>query len=454
MSVNRRDFLKIAGTAGAVAAANACRGLATAGDGGGGTGGGSGDISAVEHIVFTMQENRSFDHYFGMLPAYRANKGIPGDVDGLPAGGASNPSYDETTTVTSHHMGTDQHENLSPAWDEAHRCWNRHDPAGPTPTLDGFVYAAANYSRQTTEPACDFEGHRAMGFYDDRDIPFYYSLASHFAMSDRHFSSVLTATQPNRMYLLAGSSFGHIRPLKSGDGPINAPTIFDVLQKQGITWKIYQVNKSDPNEFSYYALFRGYAANGKKDNPNIVDAEQFFTDAANGDLPQVSMFESGVASGLDEHPRNDIFKGASIMQRLFHAMMKSPLWGKSVTFFTYDEGGGFYDHVPPPSAPKPDDIAPILEPQDTVGDFDRYGYRVPFVAVSPFSRKNFVSHTVTDHTSILKFIERRFGLGSLTNRDANAADLTELFDFAGAPWSTPPTDLAGDGAHVIDRCNV
>ena len=105
-------------------------------------------------------------------------------------------------------------------------------------------------------------------------------------------------------------------------------------------------------------------------------------------------------------------------------------------------------------APKPDDIPPILEPQDTPGDFDRYGYRVPFIAVSPFSRKNFVSHTVTDHTSILKFIERRFGLGSLTNRDANAADLTEMFDFAGAPWSTPPSDLPGDGDHRLDRCNV
>src|SRR3954462_12683000 len=120
MGVNRRDFLKIAGTTGAVIAANGCRGLGGRGSeagggggGGGGTtpppGGGGGDINSVEHVIFTMQENRSFDHYFGKLPQYRQAKGIPGDVDGLPEGGASNPSYDETTTITSHHMGTDQH---------------------------------------------------------------------------------------------------------------------------------------------------------------------------------------------------------------------------------------------------------------------------------------------------------------------------------------------------------
>ncbi|MBI2679337.1 MAG: twin-arginine translocation signal domain-containing protein [Candidatus Koribacter versatilis] len=455
--MNRRDFLKIAGTAGAVAAANGCRGLvAGGGEAGGGNGAppplGNGDINDVEHIIFTMQENRSFDHYFGKLPDYRANKGYPGTVDGLPVGGATNPSYDDTTTIASHHMGTDQHENLSPAWNESHRCWNRHDPAGPTPTLDGFVYAAANYSRQTTsEPACDFEGRRAMGYYTENELPYYYELASQFAMSDRHFSSVLTATQPNRMYLLSGSSHGYIRPLRetAGDRQIAAPTIFDALEDKGITWKIYLQDKGAPHAYSYYALFQGYNSHTDK----VVAGEQFFTDLQNGNLPQVAMFESGVSNGLDEHPRNDIFKGTQIMRRFFNAIMGSSIWQKSVTFFTYDEGGAFYDHVPPPSAVKPDDIPPKLVAGDTAGDFDRYGYRVPFIAVSPFARQHYVSHTVSDHTSLLKFIEKRFGLSPLTQRDANAHDLTDMFDFANPSFTTPPA-LPGDGAHPLDRCNV
>jgi phospholipase C len=462
MSVNRRDFLKIAGTTGAVVAANGCRGLGDeGGDGGNGGGGGGGNgagISAVEHIVFTMQENRSFDHYFGKLPDYRNARGLPNSVDGLPAG-ASNPSFDETFTIESHHLATDQHENLSPSWRESHRQWNRHDPASATGLLNGFVYTAANYSRNSvnSEPVCDFEGRRAMGYYTEADLPYYYALASQFAMSDRHFSSVLTATQPNRMYLLGGSSFGYIRPLNSvnGDKPIEAPAIFDVLEQKGISWKIYMVNKASPDEYTYYALFRGFYDKGRKDNPKIVDAEQFFTDAANGALPQVAMFESGVASGLDEHPRNDIFVGAQLMRRVFNALMKGPLWSKTAAFLTYDEAGGFFDHVPPPNAVPPDGIPPKLLADDPQAGFDRYGFRVPMIAVSPFARRNYVSHTVSDHTSILKFIERRFGLNPLTQRDANAHDLTDMFDFSNPSWMTPPTDLPGDSTHhVIDRCNV
>lgn len=453
--INRRDFLKIAGSSAAVAASG-CTGLV--GNGGGGNPGqpppgASGDISAVQHIIFTMQENRSFDHYFGKLPQYRAANGYPGEVAGLPAV-ATNPSYDKTYLVESHHIETDRHENLSPAWNESHRQWNRQDPSSSIGTLDGFVYAAANYSRQvTSEPTCDYEGVRAMGYYDETDLPYYYALGSKFAISDQFFSSVLSATQPNRMYLLSGSSHGYVRPLResAGDRQIAAPTIFDVLEEKGVSWKIYLVGKGTPNAYSYYALFQGYNSHFDK----VVDGEQFFADLSNGALPQVVMFESGVNTGLDEHPRNNIQEGVKLMKRLFTAVMNSSIWSKSVTFLNYDEGGGFYDHVPPPNAPKPDDKAPILLDTDTVADFDRYGFRVPFVAVSPFAKKSYVSHSVADHTSILKFIETRFGLASLTARDAAAHNLLDMFDFANAPWLSPP-DLSGitipnNGQNI---CNV
>ncbi|MBV9285271.1 MAG: phosphoesterase, partial [Acidimicrobiia bacterium] len=120
------------------------------------------------------------------------------------------------------------------------------------------------------------------------------------------------------------------------------------------------------------------------------------------------------------------------------ALMKSPNWSSSALFLTYDENGGFYDHVPPPAAVTPDDIPPMLQPGDAPGAFDRLGFRVPVSVVSPYSKQHYVSHITYDHTSTLKFIETRFGLPPLTRRDAAAADMTDFFDFSHASFATPP----------------
>lgn len=439
--MNRREFTKLMAATAAGLVTGACGG----GDSSGmnpppppGGGGGTGDITKIEHIVFTMQENRSFDHYFGRMPVYRNQHEIPGDVDGVPAD-ASNPSFDNPSKlITPYHLATECHENLSPGWNESHRQWNRSDPSSSTPTLDGFVYSAANYSRETTEQAVDFQGLRAMGYYDWNDIPYYYALASKFAMSDRHFCSVLATTEPNRMYLIGATSEGHIRPLKvaNGDTQLTGRTIFDLLDDAGITWKIYLANKSDPKSFTYWSMFK--SSRGKND-PHVVDAEQFFTDCQNGALPQVAMLESGVNTGMDEHPTAQIQSGAAYIAKAFNAFMKGPLWTKSAMFLTYDEAGGFYDHVAPPTAVAPDNIAPRLLATDTPGDFDRYGFRVPLIAVSPFVKPNYVSHQVSDHTSILKFIEKRFNLPNLTQRDKNAVDLTDMFDFTTMAIEQPPS---------------
>ena len=387
-----------------------------------------------------MQENRSFDHYFGKMPDYRREHNIPGanDIDGLPAN-ASNPSRDDLNQlVFSHHMGTERHEGLSPAWDTSHRQWNRQNPTSSVPKMDGFVYTAANFSRDPNQqPSCDINGVRAMGYYDSRDIPYYYALGSQFAISDRMFSSIPSSTLVNRWYFLAASSFGRVAPPPRGSGTqINAKTIFDLCEAKGIKWKIY-VN----GDFTYYAWFTGY--NKHKGDGHIVAAEQFFTDAANNNLPQVAMIESGP---LDEHPLSDIQSGAAYIKRFFDALMKSPAWPKSAMMLTYDEGGGFFDHVPSPPAVKPDDIAPILTQVNAdgsihnylPGDFDRYGFRVPFIMVSPWVKPHYVSHTVADHTSILKFIEKRFNLPSLTRRDAAAHDLLDMFDFSQPALLKPP----------------
>jgi phospholipase C len=197
---------------------------------------------------------------------------------------------------------------------------------------------------------------------------------------------------------------------------------------------------------------------------NIASVTQLKTDMANGSLPQVALIEPPSNAGLDEHPTDtdsappvNIQLGAAFTASLMNALMASPNWKDSALIFTYDEPGGFYDHVSPQPATPPDPSSsatylPIdLQPNDICSgqlgagtcNFAYTGYRVPLIVVSPFSKKNYVSHTVYDYTAILKLIETRFGLSPLTNRDAAQADMsTDFFDFTNVPWATPPTPPA------------
>ena len=167
-------------------------------------------------------------------------------------------------------------------------------------------------------------------------------------------------------------------------------------------------------------------------------------DLAAGDVVDVTyvepaFYDSGVVyERNDEHPPTNPQKGQIWVAARIAEIMASDVWPRSAILFTYDEHGGFYDHVPPPQACKPDDIAPALRTGDEPGEFDRYGIRVPFVVVSPYARKGYVSHVVSDATSVLRFIETRFDLPALTRRDANASPLLDYFDFANPPFATPP----------------
>jgi phospholipase C len=249
-------------------------------------------------------------------------------------------------------------------------------------------------------------------------------------MSDRHFCSLLGPTFPNRHYLLSGTSAGHIR----NDLVFATQTsIFESLDNAGVTWKVYQ------SDFAFALLYSYVQAQ----IANVRPIAEFYTDAAAGTLPQVAfvdpIFFADETTQNDEHPPNNVQLGQAFVASIVDAMFTSPLWTDSALFITYDEHGGFYDHVPPPPACVPDAIPPNLQPGDEPGAFDRYGIRVPFVVVSPFARKRYVSHTVTDQTAVLRFIETRFDLPALTNRDANADPLLEMFDFDDPPFLTPPT---------------
>ena len=194
-------------------------------------------------------------------------------------------------------------QNTTPTWAESHKDWNLLNPTSTTPKLDGFVAEAAHDAQKpppTDGIVFDRAGIRAMGYYDGNDLNYYYFMVSKFATSDRWFSPVMTRTEPNRLYLLAGTSAGHAYPLEDNgltslDSNLH-PTIFQSLDKAGISWRIYE---TDPGT-SYIYKFQPYA---DQHTANIVPASQFATDAQNGTLPAVALIESGGLSGLDEHPR-------------------------------------------------------------------------------------------------------------------------------------------------------
>ncbi len=454
----------------------------------------SGLSSSLNHIIFLAQENRSFDHYFGALREYWAQNGYPDQsFDGLPqfnptTGTAplngpapTNPGcdpaspppsdcvFDANHPVTSFHLLTQCVENPSPSWNESHVDWNYNDQLGlyPPAAMNGFVFTAAHDSRTTVPPFNDTSGMRVMGYYDGNDLNYYYFMASSFGTSDRWFNSVMTRTPPNREYLIAGTSQGYVY----GNGtdaqdaaPLTATTIFQELQAAGITWKIY-VNPQGSNcsgppydpkcllTLSYVQNFAWGQTIPTQYPQNIAPISQYFTDLQNGTLPQVSQIEPATDAGLDEHPSDldttpsNSQAGANYVASLINGLMQSSSWEDSAFILTFDEFGGFFDHVSPQPAPSPDGIKPAdLLPGDVcttstgpLCDFTYTGYRVPLIVVSPYAKKNYVSHSVADLTAILKLIETRFNVAPLTKRDAAQIDMTEFFDFANPPWMTPPT---------------
>src|SRR5258706_3407910 len=350
-----------------------CRGL-----GNSSSGTGSGGIQKINHIIVLAQENRGFDHYFGGLRQYWAANGYPDQsFDGLPqfnpASGSqplqglapSFPGCDpnfpapgndctidaSSPQVSSFHMVSMCEENPSPSWNESHVDWNRNNPLSATALLDGFVWTSAHDARNLG--FFDVDGKRALSYYDGSDLPYYYFMASNFATSDRWFAPAMSRTQPNRMFMLAATSAGYTYPPPPGNPPLSTQTIFDSLQAAGVTWKVYVTDLSFATPPAQNSALNFFATAGKYPN-NIVPVAQFQTDLSNGSLPAVAYIEPGYNSGLDEHPGVDdsttganVPVGAQFAATLINSLMSSSSWKDSVFILTYDEFGGFYDHVPP-----------------------------------------------------------------------------------------------------------
>jgi phospholipase C len=384
-----------------------------------------GDAIPIEHIVILMQENRSFDQYFGHLPGHGQD-----DVD-VAKDGATNVNPSGGAPIPWHHETSYCVEDTDHGWVASHKQWNNGKN-------DGF--AITNMSNG------DPTGQRGLGYYDQTDLPFYYELTSIFATSDRYFCSLLGPTYPNRMYLYGGTSYGVVDTnltdlLANKLSPPGAPNIFRAMEAKGITWNVYESNLPGNAVFLDVVTDQTFSSHYKK----VAD---FQADAAAGTLPQVSFVDASYSDKAwlesDEHPPANIQLGQHFVWEQVKALTSSPLWPKSAMFVTYDEHGGLYDKVSPPPACPPDDIAPKLNPE--LGGFDRLGFRVPLIVVSPWVQRHHVSHKVHSHTSVLRFIEAKFDLPAITKRDANSDALLDLFDFGSAPrldvpaFTEPPVD--------------
>jgi phospholipase C len=427
----------------------------------------AGTIQSVNHIIFMMEENRSFDLYFGKINDYRASIGLGRDTDDLETDFTN--LADDGDTLRTFHITTSCIYDTTAAWLESHGDANRFNLAEDAPLLlDGFVHTGGGLAIFDGDP--DTKGVRSMGYYTQSDLPSPYWLATQFATSDRFYAPAPVQTEDERLYSMAATSQGLVHPPQDTNTQLTAKTIFQLLDAAGISWKVYSVDKQpDGKLIASLRNFQPYAAT-KEDH--IVPISQFLTDVANNTLPQFSYIEPGFASGRDEHPgkTDNVQFGTAFVASLFNALINSPSWKDSIFFQTFDEGGGLFDHVSPmidgrpilelsagPAGqavgpgkystdaaimhvPSPDGIKPRdLLPADPADDFVRTGFRVPLIIVSPFSKKNYVSHTPMDYTAILKFVEERFNLPNLNARDAAQPAMDEFFDFANSPNLSPGT---------------
>jgi phospholipase C len=367
-------------------------------------------MKEIEHIVVLIMENHSFDNLLGMVPFQ-----VPGreTVDGLTRRGSkvSNFNFDgHGKLVYAQAAGSPCQLDGEPT-----QSWNASHESFADGRNGGFVRAS---------------GPIAMRFWDRTDLPFTYSLAEHFPLGERFFCSVLAQTFPNRRFFFCGTASGTTANNNTLSVPAANGTIFDRLDQHEIDYGVYYQNVA-----SWLIVPDVQAAPGRPARMKRMDA--FYRDVAAGRLPKFTFLDPNYTTTSQEDPQ-DIQLGERFMSKVVHALMEAPTWKHTALFITYDEHGGYYDHVPPPRAIRPDSIDPIPVPGNVRGTYDRYGFRVPLIVVSPWARKDYVSHVVQDLTSLTAFVEHKWNLPAMTFRDANAHPMTDYFKFGHANFREPP----------------
>ena len=274
----------------------------------------------------------------------------------------------------------------------------------------------------------------AMGYFTPDDLPFYAGLARTYPLCDRWFGSTLAQTYPNRRFLVAGTAAGIIDTTAAS---IVAPpppngVIMERLEAHHVSWTSYYSDLPAMFIFPQFMAHRG---------SHLAHMDAFYRDAAAGTLPGVSFVDPAFddAGGMSEENPADVRIGEQFAAKVVHAVTTGKGWDKTVLIWLYDESGGYYDHVVPPKAIAPDNIAPRLPAGFTQAGYDQYGFRVPAAIISPYARRNYVSSVVHDHTSVMKLIETKWNLPALTFRDANADNLLDSLDFTAPPaFADPP----------------
>jgi phospholipase C len=391
---------------------------------------GTDTIPEIKHIVVLMMENHSYDNHLGMLPRSGAD-GFPLGANGKPK--ANNP-YPDGKIQHAFRMPTTCQLSGQPSqtWHDSHvQLAGGH--------LTGFVRSGS--------------GPVAMGYWEEADLPFYYSLASTFPIADRYFCSVLGQTFPNRRYLMASTSLGMINdgvpnPL---DYPANG-TIFDRLHHAGISFADYYSVLDDFLPTATMGLFPELLI---KYAGSLHPVDHFFAAAKAGTLPGFCIVEPDYGTTSEEEPQN-IAQGEQFAASVIDAVMRGPGWKNTLLIWTYDEHGGYYDHVVPPAAPAPDDIPPHTDGGPAYTGFKQYGFRVPCAIVSPWARADYISHDVFDHSSICALVEAKWNLAAMTHRDANANNMLDMLDLSSPAFLTPPKlarPLVDSDPHAL-ACNT
>jgi len=366
-------------------------------------------INLIQHIVFIVKENRSFDSYFGTFP------GAQGATTGQISNGQTIPIIHEPDSLP---------RDLGHDWISSHLAVNNG-------AMNQFDLISGNGEDGNVNG--DYLAYTQM---QQSDIPNYFAYATNFVLADNMFSSLNGPSFPNHLYTIAAQGAGTISNPTTGLGPawgcdspssftvqvlgsngqitnqypcFDVTTIADNLQAAGVSWAYYGPPQGDPG-YVWVALDAiNHIRNTSLWSSNVHADAQFVLDAKNGKLPAVSWLVTGPAA---EHPPDSTCVGENWTVQQINAIMSGADWSTTAIFITWDDFGGFYDHVPPPT-------------DDTFG----LGIRVPFLIISPYAKIGYVSHTQYELSSVLKFIEERFGLPPLTTRDAAANDITDSFDF-------------------------
>jgi phospholipase C len=393
-------------------------------------------LMPFDHLVVVMMENHSFDNLLGYLPrTHPEADGLTIDANGVATD--QNPKSDDAPVVSFPLPNTAQESFVSQSWKAT-----RDQVDGGA--MDGFVRTAGDQNQ-------------AMGYYTPDVLPFAYSLATTFTLANRWYSAAPGPTYPNRRFLLAGTAYGLTET--SAESLLQPPppngTIFDQLSNHHVSWADYSTEL--PMTLVIPTIVMRYL-----DHHHNID--RFFHDCEAGSLPAVSFVDpalgalrdkasslpsliqdalrlfgidpSKLPQGQTEENPDDLYFGERWAYEVTDAVMRSPAWERTLLIYTYDEHGGYYDHVPPATTVAPDDISPA--PTGTEGDYTTYGPRVPAVVMSPYSKPGGVTNVIHDHTSVLATIERKWNLPALTARDANAATVMDFLDLNSPPRLSPP----------------